>query len=117
MPLDLLFGTSVVGMELEPYGSGNGRNHVLNRADACQRDEVDAVAMAFEPARCGLLHQSGLADSARAQNSDQADCRIVEEAIQLFQFCLTTDEASRLRREVVPDRRRCLLTTYRTSRG
>jgi hypothetical protein len=101
----------IVELELQALGDG-GREQIGCR-DADQRNEVDTVLIAIDPASGRLERQSGLADTARPDQRQQAAVGLVEHAVDRGQL-VSPGQASGLGPGVARLRSRSLQVECRT---
>ena len=71
---------------------GDGRREELRRGDGGERDEVDAVRVAVDPASGGLEREPRLARSARADEREQAAAGILQQPVDRFELRRPADE-------------------------
>ena len=71
---------------------GDGGREKLRRRHGGERDEVDAVRVAVDPARGGLEREPRLAGSARPDERQQAAVRILEQPVDRLELRRTADE-------------------------
>ena len=88
--------------ELDRVGEG-GREE-LRRGDGGERDEVDAVRVAVDPAGGGLEGEPGLARPARPDEREQAAAGVLQQPVDRFELRRAADERRSRQRKVLHPR-------------
>src|SRR5437870_11655755 len=72
---------AVHGVDGELDRLGEGRREEVRRRDSGERDKVDAVWIAIDPASGGLERKPGLARPARSNEREQAAAGVIEQPV------------------------------------